>query len=238
MSATPISRRDRPAKEALSRALIIETGLRILDEHGMDALTMRRVGQELDTGAASLYVYVKNRDDLLDALLDRALADVEFPPLDEGTWQQRLTSILERTIDAMARHERLALVALGSIPSSPHALAILDRMVAALSQANLDAETVSFGVDLLYLYATGAAAEQSAYRARLISGDSVDGYVRDVEAMYERLSASDYPHLAGLGPVMLSGSGDRRASWMLRVLLAGILSTPASDEPEGLGLAQ
>ena len=227
MSANPISRRDRPAKEALSRTLIVETGLRILDEDGMDALTMRRVGQELDTGAASLYVYVKNRDDLLDAMLDRALGDVDFPPLDEGTWQERLTTIIERTIDAMGRHDQLALVALGAIPTSPNALRILDNLIAALMNTGLDKETISFAVDLLYLHATASAAENSAYRRRLITRGAEQSYVEGIDAMYQTLSASDYPHILGLGRVILSGTGDARGEWMLRTLLAGILKTPA-----------
>jgi len=227
MSTTPISRRDRPAKEALSRTLIVETGLRVLDEHGMDALTMRRVGQELDTGAASLYVYVKNRDDLLDAMLDRALADVEFPPLDEGTWQERLVLVIERTIDAMAKHDQLALVALGAIPTSPNALNILDNLIAALMHTGLDKETISFAVDLLYLYATASAAENSAYRRRLITRGTEQKYVEGIDALYETLSATDYPHILSLGRVMFAGTGDARAAWALKVFLNGILATPA-----------
>ncbi len=227
MSVTPISRRDRPAKEALSRALIVETGLRILDQDGMDALTMRRVGQELDTGAASLYVYVTNREDLLDAMLDRALGDVEFPPVDGGTWQERLTTIVERTIEAMSRHDQLALVALGAIPTSQNALKILDKLIAALMHSGLDKETISFAVDLLYLYATATAAENSAYRRRLITRDTEQSYVEGIDAVYETLSAADYPHIFSLGRVILAGSGDARGEWMLKTLLAGILNTPA-----------
>jgi AcrR family transcriptional regulator len=232
MPTTPISRRERPAKEALSRSLIVETGLRILDQDGMDALTMRRVGQELDTGAASLYVYVKNRDDLLDAMLDRALGDVEFPALDDGTWQERLTLVVERTVEAMSRHDQLALVALGAIPTSPNALKILDNLIAALMHTGLDPETISFAVDLLYLYATASAAENSAYRRRLITPDTQQVYMEGIDAMYETLSAADYPHILGLGRIMLSGTGDARGEWMLKTLLAGILNTPARLERE------
>jgi AcrR family transcriptional regulator len=231
VSTTPISRRERPAKEALSRSLIVETGLRILDQYGMDALTMRRVGRELDTGAASLYVYVKNRDDLLDAMLDRALADVEFPALDEGTWQERLTLVVERTVEAMSRHDQLALVALGAIPTSPNALKILDNLIAALMNTGLDPETISFAIDLLYLYATASAAENSAYRRRLITRVTERAYVEGIDAMYETLSPTDYPHIRGLGRVMLSGTGDARGEWALRVFLSGILATPAHLPP-------
>ena len=72
--ASPRSRRDRPAKPALSREAIVDAALAIVREEGIDALTMRRLAQALDTGPASLYVYVANRDELWDLLFDAALA--------------------------------------------------------------------------------------------------------------------------------------------------------------------
>ena len=53
------------------------------------------------------------------------------------------------------------------------------------------------------------------------------GVVLQSSAMYETLTATDYPHILGLGRVILSGTGDARGDWMLRTLLAGILKTPA-----------
>src|SRR6476619_1459459 len=91
MSAAPVSRRARPAKAPLSREAIIETGLRILDRDGSAALTMRRVAQHLDTGSASLYVYVANRDALMAAMLDHVLGTVPEPAGD--TWHDRLTTL-------------------------------------------------------------------------------------------------------------------------------------------------
>ena len=74
--ASPRSRRDRPAKPALSREAIVDAALAIVREEGIDALSMRRLAQALDTGPASLYVYVANRDALWELLFDAALATV------------------------------------------------------------------------------------------------------------------------------------------------------------------
>jgi AcrR family transcriptional regulator len=52
MATSPRSRRDRPAKPALSREAIVDAGLAIVREEGIDALTMRRLAQALDTGPA------------------------------------------------------------------------------------------------------------------------------------------------------------------------------------------
>ncbi|MEV8634393.1 TetR/AcrR family transcriptional regulator C-terminal domain-containing protein [Streptosporangium sp. NPDC051023] len=216
----PVSRRARPAKAPLSREVIVRTGLKVLDRDGLDALTMRRVGQELDTGAASLYVYVKNREDLMDAMLDTALADVPLPA--EGPWQQQVEELVVSATEAMSRHEGLALVALGGIPSGEHALRILDRLLALLKDGGLDDMTAAWAVDLLYLYITAGAAEQGAYNTT----DRTQGqHLADAERLYAELPADRYPMITALrGPLLSAGDRER---WGLQVLLNGILNTPA-----------
>jgi AcrR family transcriptional regulator len=221
MSAAPVSRRDRPAKAPLSRDVIVRTGLRILDRDGLDALTMRRVAQELDTGPASLYVYVRNRDDLMVAMLDEALGQVAAAVVEEGDWRDRLQSLAFATMAAMSRHEGLALFALG-IPVGLNALLILDRMLALLKDAGLDDITAAWAIDQIYLYITAGAIEQNAYNAKE-TGQA--DHLAEVDRHYAALPADRYPMITSLRAALLS-DGDRQ-SWGLRILINGILSTPA-----------
>jgi AcrR family transcriptional regulator len=220
MSA-PVSRRSRPAKAPLSRDVIVRTGLKILDRDGLDALTMRRVGLELDTGAASLYVYVKNREDLLEAMLEAALADVPLPT--RGPWRQQIKELVAAATEAMSRHEGLALVALGGIPTGEHALRILDRLLALLKEGGLDDVTAAWAVDLLYLHITASAAEQRAYNT---NDKNQDQHLADADRIYAALPADRYPMITALrGPLLSAGD---REHWGVQVLLNGILNTPAS----------
>ncbi len=70
------STRDRPAKAPLSEDAVVDAALAILRSDGLDAVTMRRVAAALDTGAASLYVYVSGREGLFQAMLDRVTASI------------------------------------------------------------------------------------------------------------------------------------------------------------------
>ncbi|WP_329409320.1 TetR/AcrR family transcriptional regulator [Streptomyces sp. NBC_00704] len=219
-AAGPVSRRARPAKAPLSRELIVRTGLAILDREGLDALTMRRVARELDTGPASLYVYVAHREDLMAAMLDEALALV--PLTAPGTWREQLRALVAAGVEAMGRHEGLAAVALGAIPTGDNALLVLDRVLALLKQGGLDDVTAAWAVDLLYLHMAAAAAEHSARASR---GGDESGVVADAERRYAALPADRYPTITALRPALFS-SGDRD-SWGLDVLLNGILGTPA-----------
>ncbi|MFF2087121.1 TetR/AcrR family transcriptional regulator [Nocardia sp. NPDC058176] len=221
MNAAPVSRRARPAKAPLSRDIVIETGLRILDTEGLAALTMRRVAQELDTGAASLYVYVANRDDLMTGMLDHVLAGVPAPT--GGDWRQRLTALVETTVDALARHEGLALVAFGRIPATEHALGLIEQLLALLREGGLDPATATWAVDLVHLHITAEAAEQAAYNTR---GGAEADHLAEISRRFAELPAERYPTIVALRSHMLEGDGDERARWALRTVLNGILATP------------
>ncbi|WP_323136054.1 TetR/AcrR family transcriptional regulator [Streptomyces sp. NBC_01481] len=86
----PLSRRERPAKPALTRAGIIAAEVRIMWSEGLQKVTMRRLAQELDTGPASLYVYVRNTAELHAAVLDELLGSVDMTPVSaDGDWRDR-----------------------------------------------------------------------------------------------------------------------------------------------------
>ena len=75
------SRRERPAKPALTRAGIVAAAVRIMQAEGLDRVTMRRLAQELDTGPASLYVYLRNTAELHAAMLEELLGRVDLTPV-------------------------------------------------------------------------------------------------------------------------------------------------------------
>ncbi|GHC60271.1 TetR/AcrR family transcriptional regulator [Streptomyces flavofungini] len=220
MTTPPVSRRARPAKAPLSRDVIVRTGLEILDRDGLDALTMRRVAKELDTGPASLYVYVAHRDDLMTAMLDAALAQV--PLASDGTWQERLRALAAAATEAMSRHEGLAAVALGAIPTGDNALLVLDRMLALLKEGGLDDVTAAWAVDLLFLHVAAAAAEQATYDTKDTEEEDA---IAAADRRYAALPADKYPMITGLREALFA-PGDR-ATWQLNVLINGILHTPA-----------
>src|ERR671923_2755399 len=95
------STRDRPAKAPLSEDAVVDSALAILRSEGLDAVTMRRVAAALDTGAASLYVYVSGREGLLQAMLDRVTSTIELEPPDASGWREQLHSLLQRMYQAM-----------------------------------------------------------------------------------------------------------------------------------------
>jgi AcrR family transcriptional regulator len=156
----PVSRRGQPPRPALSRAAIVEAGLRIADDEGLHAVTMRRVAADLETSASALYVYISGREDLLDAMFDHAMAEVAEAVIRGGSWRERLSSLLIRSVKAASGHGGLAQVALSRIPSGPNAQKITHRVRELLAEGQIAETAVPAALDLLALFVTAAALDR------------------------------------------------------------------------------
>src|ERR1700683_1702799 len=89
-----VSRRERPAKPALSREGIVAAAVAVMQAEGLDRVTMRRLATDLDTGPASLYVYVRNTAELHAAMLEELLSQVDLSPVTAaGDWRDRLITV-------------------------------------------------------------------------------------------------------------------------------------------------
>jgi len=229
----PVSRRARPAKEPLSRGAIVAAGLRVLDSEGLGALTMRRVARELSTGAASLYVYVDNRDDLIAAMVDSELAAVALPT--EGSWREKVTAIVTSQVAALTRHRGLAVAALGTIPVSPNASLVGEHLLSALLESGVDERTAAWAVSLIDLWTGATAAEQALNEEHGATGSNGPDALERIGEYWGTLDSAVYPAVRAMRELLLSGSDDERAAWGLDVILNGILATPAPPAQEGTG---
>jgi AcrR family transcriptional regulator len=229
---TPTSRRERPAKPALSRAGIVEAALGILREEGLARVTMRRIAAVLDTGPASLYAYVHNTEDLHAQILDALLAPVPAP-LAAGSWRERLGELLARYRDVLFAHPEIARMAVSTRPDGPHHTAVVEAILGLLAEAGATDRAAAWGVDLLLLYPTAIAAEHSSASPVEHEIDHSADHSADLARLGERIAAADprqYPNIARLGPALVSGAPGERFDWALDVLLAGILADRSEQE--------
>jgi AcrR family transcriptional regulator len=225
--AGPRSRRDRPAKPALSREAIIDAGLEILRGEGVGALSMRRVAAKLDTGPASLYVYVTNRDDLHALLFDAALETVAIEPTDPARWREQLHGLANRMVKMMVEDfPGVAIMGMASIPTGDSALHLTESMVSLLRAGGVGDEALAYAPDLLSMYVTAIAYEQALYAELYADPEHEQREMERVMARFQGLSPDRFPTMASVAALMTRGTGPERFALGLDIMINGLLTTP------------
>jgi AcrR family transcriptional regulator len=221
----PRSPRERPAKPALTHDGIIATAVAIMRADGLRRVTMRRLAHELDTGPASLYVYVRNTAELHAAILEELLGGVDLGPVKAGgAWRERLVAVLMSYTKVLFEHPSLAHSALVARPSGKNYFALIEALLALLSEGEVPNDQAVWGVDVLLQVATATAAEQST-RERAV------GAQNEHEALVTALrsaSAETYPFISALADDLVSGTPAERLAWVFHMLVNGTLHTPRS----------
>jgi TetR/AcrR family transcriptional regulator, tetracycline repressor protein len=101
-------------RAALDRARIAATAMELINEIGVDKLTMRAVAARLDVSAMALYHHVEDKGELLRLVGDDVLGHIELPDPDSGDWRELFTSISMAAVDALLEVRGLSSVLLSS----------------------------------------------------------------------------------------------------------------------------
>jgi AcrR family transcriptional regulator len=211
-----VSRRGGPAKQPLSRDLVVDTALELLTRDGLEGMSLRKVAASVDTGAASLYVYVKDLHELEALVLDRALSRVRTGLARRKPWRERLHAVLGSYARVLLGNPGLAQLAMRTIAAGPNALRLVETLLEILEHAGVDEATAAWAVDLLLLYVTAIAAEQSQRNQEVDPMGTIASVIGEV-------SEADYPRLHRARKALLAGGGKERFTWALDVLIAGLL---------------
>jgi AcrR family transcriptional regulator len=218
------STRDRPAKAPLSEEAVVDAALGILRSEGSGAVTMRRVAAALDTGAASLYVYVAGREGLLQAMLDRVVATIELEAPDPSRWREQLHSLLVRMHAALVAHPGIAAMTLADPPTTESVLRLTENLLGILLAGGLDPQDAAWSCDLLALLTTAAAGEDDVRRPR---GAAAGARWRErqedqIHRTFSSLPPADFPLIVAHAAEMVAGEGEERFGFAIDVVIDGI----------------
>ena len=231
MESTPSrsrSTRDRPAKSPLSEEAILDVALRIVREEGVDAVTMRRLATELDTGPASLYVYFSGRDALLNAMLDRVAAMVPLEEPDPARWREQVHRLLTGMLKAMEAHPGIATVAVANPPTGEPALMEgAENLLGLLRAGGVRDQDAAWACDILPLITTSLAVETAVYQQRGADGLTEEEMIERLTQAFSSLDPARFPNLAALASVMTTGDGDQRFHFAVDVFLDGLAARAA-----------
>lgn len=226
--ATP-ARSRTGRREPLGREAIVDAALAILDRDGIDGVSMRRVAEELGTGPATLYWHVRNKDELLDLILERVIGEVEPPEPDPSRWKEQLREMAHAMRGVMNSHRDLARVSLGRWPLGPNALRWLEWILSVTRGAGLPDRDAGRAGFLFPLYVIGFVLDQDASGPLpLPEGVTLEQMLDGVRDYFQSLEPH-FPNIAAVAGETVAGDADERFEYGLDVLLAGLAARARSS---------
>lgn len=156
-------KRGRPATS--SRDRIIATALQVVDEGGVQALSMRSLADHLGCSTATLYRNFPNRAVLIIDVIDLVMAEVALEPEDlSATWTQACRRLAHATFDALSRHHNVASLLAENPPIGPYAMALREHWVGVLLHHGFPPVLAADCTVLLARYTLGFATQLVAPR--------------------------------------------------------------------------
>jgi len=167
----------------LSREKIAAAALAIADREGFEAVSMRRVAQDLKVGTMSLYYYVKTKDDLVAVMDDALMGEAVLPSLPKD-WQRAMMEIARRTHAVFIRHP-WALVSMLSAPPGLNALRHMEQCLEALAETTMTTKQKITLLAMVDDFVFGHALREAATDATV-----------DFESAATQLATGAFPRLA------------------------------------------
>jgi AcrR family transcriptional regulator len=213
--------RKPPPRQPLSQDLIVQAALRILDEEGLDALSMRRLAQELATGPASLYAHVANKDELLDLVYDMVLSEVEIPEPDPDRWAEQVKEYLRSLRKVFRSHRDLARVSLSRIPLGPNGVVGMERTMALLRAGGLPDEIAAYAGDLLGSFVTAETLDDAFPEAGADTA-TPQMYASRIRDYLGSLPPARFPNLVHMAGPITSLDSERRFELGMEIIVRGL----------------
>src|SRR5689334_9913446 len=187
--------RAEPTTEArahLSRERVLETAVAFADRHGLEALSMRKLGEELGASAMSAYYYFPNKERLLDGMVDIVFGEIEPPSL-ELDWKTAMRRRAISTREALNRHRWAIGHMEGRTDHGPANIRLHDAVLGCLRGAgfSLEATVHAYSVQDAYIY--GFVLQESDMSPQTAEDFAAEAQ-RQMEAYKDMLA--EYPHIA------------------------------------------
>ncbi|QTT75368.1 TetR/AcrR family transcriptional regulator C-terminal domain-containing protein [Streptomyces mobaraensis NBRC 13819 = DSM 40847] len=207
----------------LDRDQVVSTALELLNDVGLEGLTLRRIGKELDVQAPALYWHFKNKQDLLDAMATEmlrrmtALQEVEggFAP---ATWQEMLAGSHRALRRVLLTYRDGAKVYSGTRFTDTSYAVPMERYLASLVGAGFTPGEAARAYYTVYCFTIGYVIEEQS------AADDPERGVKGIDVTERAERLAEFPLAAAAGPELF-GDADAGFEAGLAAIVAGIAAT-------------
>jgi AcrR family transcriptional regulator len=226
-------RRSDPRKRrTLNRDAIVDVALAIVDAEGLAGLSMRRVAERLETGPASLYAHVANKDELMELVYDRVLAEVHVQDPDKRRWEEQLKDALRQLYDVLIKHRDIAFVSMARVPLGPNMLRIAEGMVAIMRAGGVPDRVTGLAMDFVSLAVNSLAYEEALYPPEATE-EEIQQYYDQIISYFGALPPDRFPNLTSMVGPMMDPGPDERLDFAFDVLVQGVAALARAAKRRG-----
>jgi AcrR family transcriptional regulator len=199
----------------LNRDRVLRAALALADAGGVEALSMRKLGQALGVEAMSLYKHVADKEAILDGIADLVSEEMEVPSADLP-WREAIRRSAISAHEALRRHPWAGTVLESRLNPGPARLRYLDAMVGTLHGAGFDMPTVARAFMAIDSHTYGFTLQELALP---FDAGSAPGVADEISA---RVFAGRYPNLVEMAALASSGAQMLDFEFGLDLLLDGL----------------
>ncbi|MEV4918942.1 TetR/AcrR family transcriptional regulator C-terminal domain-containing protein [Streptomyces tirandamycinicus] len=207
-------------REPLSRDRIIGAALVIIDEEGVEALSMRRIAARLGVQAMSLYNHVRGKDDILDGVTEFITDDMRMPRRMAGGWEEGIRDLSYGFRRASLRHPRACELVLMRQLSTPTALAPVDTMIAMMLDHGFDEEVAVHVLRLFISFQVGTLLQE--VRSGPGSGREARNPEERLAARAAYFAGSGFPAVAKVAPILAVNDHEAEFAFGVELLISAL----------------
>jgi AcrR family transcriptional regulator len=174
----------------LTRDRVLAAALALADQGGLESLTMRRLGAELGVEAMALYRHTRNKDDIVDGMVDLVFSEIELPA-DTGDWKAAMRERAISLRDALMRHRWAIGLMESRANPGPSNLRHHDAVIGSLRSSGFDMPMAAHAYSLLDSYIYGYALTKLN-----LPFESTAEITDMAQRMLQPFPLNAYPHLA------------------------------------------
>lgn len=190
----------------------MQAGIKLADEAGLDAVSIRSLAGVLQTRPMSLYTYIASKDDLLALMADAVVAEVILPGALSADWRQALRAIARRSHETFVAHPWVLEIAGRRPDLGVNALAHAEQMLEAIAPLRLDASRAWAVLFVVNDYTLGHALRMAGAR-------------REPGIGFPAFDPEAFPRLASAAEAGAQGRGEETFEAGLEAVLAGVERT-------------
>jgi AcrR family transcriptional regulator len=207
----------------LSKDLIVRTAVTLIERHGINAVSMRRLAAELGAGAMSLYNHVPNKAALLDAIAEHVLGDIELAVDPATDWQEAARSMARSFRDVAQRYPRCVMVAVSRQPTTTAGLRTVELALATVQAAGFNGKAAVRAMRAVVNYVLGCLVQEATLTEARWASEG-----QPLVNLAE-LDAAGLVHVRELLPALAEHDSEADFEFGLELLISALDALPRTD---------